>query len=477
MGTSRTGNRIVIGFLLALVLAAPGTGRAAGVLDTAAASLAATLAAGHGAGSPPLVFVASQRFLDPITGNVYPLAEPLAAAMRTALAATGAFAVTSDPQARPDLYLNGYIYRTGDHVVLGCRLVNLTDVTRAETKDVAASRYELPLDAVEEGLLQPSLKSKMLYLMQRLQARYLESGFTGVRPRVQVEPFCRQSDALYSPFPTVLQDYAREFLKASAFLAPFEGAQGRLEALARERAAGPRIVTAQTVPGAMAALCGADLYLAGTYRVGEASVELTALLASADGGVMVADSTGMPAWTVEPALLAQPQAADPGFMSALAAVSRLGASRGLKIEVFTQKGKENVHFAPGEHRVVFFRPVGRSAHVRLFLRDAGGAVTQLWPNATAKGDKPLAAGEVVSLPGPGYAKDFALTVGPAPGGELLFAFASDKPLPAPTGLTAGAHGLGHVGLDPAGLAAFYDGWAKGERARLAGDVVPIFTGK
>ncbi|MCP4687797.1 MAG: DUF4384 domain-containing protein, partial [Desulfobacterales bacterium] len=192
------------------------------------------------------------------------------------------------------------------------------------------------------------------------------------------------------------------------------------------------------------------------------------------GEVLAGHAVEIPARLVDPDLLKAPQREDPAFMADLTALdSRIGPAS-FHIALFTQKGRNNLSFGEGES-VVFYLKSERRAFAHIFNRDSAGEIYQIFPNGFFGADRVIEAHQVVTVPGPGYDKEFEFTVAGALGNEIVFVYASDEPLPEPPGSDSNFYGIRKIHLSADELQAFYARHAERGGVSLARDKIAIRT--
>jgi len=306
---------------LALVLACAST-----VLAQDIKALARDLAEGlaeayednqqEGLPKKPLVLVSANRFADPQSKNVHPFPGFLLMVLRPELGREG-FVVTDDLLAKVDLTLAGNYFVTNGKIVVACRLVAYDKARTA--RDVASTRAEMDLASAGPGWFAEDAKSKVLFLMSRLQDKAALALAMQSRPTVLIQPFGFEQGKLYSRFSDYIGQCALEFLTGSDLLLPLRPAVA--EANTRG-AAGTRNILVHG-EATVAGVAGASHTLSGGYwRMPNDMLEITASLIESSGKVLAAESVTLPASAAGKDMLALPQTEDKAFNDRLCGLER-----------------------------------------------------------------------------------------------------------------------------------------------------------
>jgi hypothetical protein len=116
------------------------------------------------------------------------------------------------------------------------------------------------------------------------------------------------------------------------------------------------------------------------------------------------------------------------------------------------------------------------AQVEIFTADADNKIFRIYPNEFTMDHAMVRAGEVTSIPADNYSSDFVFQVQGKTGNEMVFAFASDKPLPdLPQSSDTGFYGMTQVNLDIKGIKQWFSNYALQRGIFLSWDSLPIHT--
>ncbi len=184
-----------------------------------------------GKGLKPVIYVSRNYFSDPRTKATYPLSSYLAEELRTALAATGYFDVTTDADFDSVYVLTGNYHREKDQLIITCRLKKMTVSTDGQVfmLDAASAREELEKSAWDPQWFTGPIDSRMRFLMTRREEKCATDLLRLGRARVVVvEKFRFQDLGLYSPFSAYVRSTIMDHLTRSHLLVPVTPKNGRV---------------------------------------------------------------------------------------------------------------------------------------------------------------------------------------------------------------------------------------------------------
>ena len=122
-----------------------------------------------------------------------------------------------------------------------------------------------------------------------------------------------------------------------------------------------------------------------------------------------------------------------------------------------------------------FIKVSRDIHVRIYSKDSEGKILRIYPNSFVDPRRIFKAGEVTSIPDNTYDGRLKFTVAGTTGDEMVFAFASNKPLPDLPSYDAGAFGMRVMKLDVKGIKQAFMEHALGRGNFLSWDSIAVRT--
>jgi hypothetical protein len=241
-------------------------------LNDVARSIARKLSEAHKASDPgttggmkPVIYVSRNYFFDPHTKATYPLSSYLAEELRTALAATGLFDLTTDADFDSDYVLTGKYHRGKNSLIVTCRLRRMTVRPDGEkvVVDAASAREKLEKSRWDPEWFTDTMESRMRFLMARLEEKCVNDLLRKGRSQVVVEKFRFQDQGLFSPFSAYISSCVTDHLTRSKLLVPLEPKEGRIidPGSIKEK----NIVPTSTQGGSLAALSRSACSLTGTY--------------------------------------------------------------------------------------------------------------------------------------------------------------------------------------------------------------------
>jgi len=308
------------------------------------------------------------------------------------------------------------------------------------------------------------MRDRLDYLLAKLEREAAATLPCRGRARIMIHKFRLENQRTYSRFADYLDRCIIDTFASSRWFIPVENPEVHLT---RSLGRGTRnIVPGPSAAAAMASAVDADYYLTGSFwpRPG-GTMEIKAKISHSSGRVPASESVVLRTPGVDPAW----------FNPAPQAVAPSPAGE-LGVEVFTQRGADNLVFRKGEE-ITFFIRATRQVYVRLFSSNVHNQVYQIYPNDYGGHNRRFAAGEVLAVPHDGCPPGFTFKVAPPTGRETVVAIASDRPLPDLPGSVPvpGAYGMKQMGLSLGEITAWYGAYALKRGISLSRDVLPVLT--
>ena len=392
------------------------------------------------------IFVSKNYFNDPQDETTYPLSIKLSQAFQGSLHQTDFFSVTDNPKCPTGLFLSGTYHREGGQLILSVKLRSRQDLHDSTTKkfDLLATAQEILNQKYwGDDWFTPSVKGKMDYLMFCLEKKYADSQTTDQNHKLLVNSFTFEHTHLYSPFSHYISLYAKDYFSGSLAFTPVTDVEQKLKKI--QSVTTRSIVPHQTTAGTIARITNASHLIQGSYwNTASDKIEIRGELTDEQGGILASGRVRIPNKLVCQDQLKLPQADDANFMGDLEILTQSDATTPLSVELFTQKGRNNLSFAEGES-IVFYIKSNRSAYVRIFNRTPDGTIYRIFPNDYDTGQHPIPQNSVTAIPNINYNQMFEFIVEGIPGNELVFAYASEKPLDDLPGVDL-EHGMRQINL-------------------------------
>ncbi|MBF0223845.1 MAG: DUF4384 domain-containing protein [Desulfobacterales bacterium] len=427
------------------------------------------------------VFISRNYFIDPHIGNNFPFSAYLCEHLRGKLSNTGLFDVITNLSIDTNVFIIGSYYFEGDKLVLHARLRGMKQISEngiQALSDISSSTTSISKKYLPTEWFKEDVKDKMLFLMNSLENKGCDKFLTKKRPSVLVNKFKYQDTKLYSPFSDYISQFSYEYFTMSNFLNLKADVEKYLEDVKKTGKRGmekTRGILPSQKPGATAAIVsGADYFISGSYwDVSEHEIEIKAELISAQGDALAWSSIKIEKKFVNPALLDIPQKKDDQFMSDLSAFKPNEYSDNLRVEISTQKGRDNLNFRSGES-VIFLLKVNKSSYIRIINRWSNGDIYQIYPNTFDDGKIMINPGNVVAIPNKDYSQ-LNFTIGGELGNEIVIVYASDKFLPEIPGETTEFFGMRKLFYNASGIQKFYEDYAIRNGISLSKDLITIRT--
>lgn len=222
----------------------------------------------------------------------------------------------------------------------------------------------------------------------------------------------------------------------------------------------PKLVTA------LAESSGADVVITGNYWDTPEGIDLFVSMRERSGDTLLGvsrcllPSSVLPKQPSAPANLEAARLNELIFEERIAPPSAADPANGLKVEVWTDRGKGAI-YSEGEELNIMLR-VSHDAFIRLYYTDAKNQTYQIFPNSYRPEGR-VRAGTVLTIPGPD--DRFAFRVKPPFGVESLTALASHKPFKDPEGANIPAGPFQRVSQGVRGIAVVSSSGGEGETVR------------
>ncbi|HCY84493.1 MAG TPA: hypothetical protein DHV36_05095, partial [Desulfobacteraceae bacterium] len=444
-------------------------------LDDLAEQTARALVLAYGQrndGPAGTVFVGRHSFPDARSEAMVPLSLLLSEKFKTLLSGYRQFSVTDDPAADSDLRLSGNILKGDTGLTLAVALEKMEITDRGMTFNQIASVQET-LDSryCREHWFDFTMQGKIAFFLNTLVEDSLNALPQKERADIQIHRFTLRDSRYYSSFSDILNTRILDYFSGSRFFVPVMDTAARMDRL---KSGGAYIPASSKVPGTVeAAMVNAPYFLRGSFRpTTRGGVSISASLAATDGRILASASTKIPAYLTDRDTL-EPVADERSRQEIDLFEAPLGKTAGLKL--MTQKGRNNVSFKRGE-TVSFFVRSDRNVYLNIFAMDAERTIYRIFPNRFTGTNPQVLAGRVTAIPDGSYADNFSFRVEGSLGNELVFAFASDRPLPElPGSIDTGFYGMTRIGLDVKEIKQWFADHAARYGAELIWDALPMLT--
>ena len=423
------------------------------------------------------IFINSNYFNDPQDESTYPFSLKLNQAFQRSLHNTGFFSVTDNPKCFSGLFLTGAYHRDGERLMLSVKIRSNMDLKNSAIKkfDLLATAHEtLNKNYWADDWFTPSVKGKMDYLMFCLEQKYSDARTSDQNHKLLVNSFTFEHTRLYSPFSHYISQYAKDYFSGNLLFTPVTDVEQQLKKI--QSVTTRSIVPNQTTGGTIAEIAKASCLIQGNYwNTSSDKIEVHGELTDVQGEILASARIRIPTDLVCPSQLKLPQADDANFMDDLDILIDPDTTKPLSVELFTQKGRNNLSFANGES-IVFYIKSNRAAYVRIFNRTPDGTIYRIYPNDYDTGHRPIPPNSVTAVPNINYNQTFEFSVEGATGNELVFAYASEKPLDELPGVDLG-HGMRQISLTVKQIHEQYTEHAARYGYALFRDVIALRTTK
>jgi hypothetical protein len=418
-----------------------------------------------------LVYVGKHSFHDAGREAVIPLSFILSSAFTEIFSGHPEFTVTDNPSMAPDLILSGTVHQTGSGLEISAKLLkSLQQGTGQILETITFDREILDTAHCPDAWFKVDLRGKTDYFMQRLELKSLSHIPAGHRPDIVVNPFNYRNSMHYSKFSDYLNGYMLNYFSESRYFTPVKNLAKRIQS-ARTR--GIRSIGPTNKPGAAAAvLARSEYYIDGSFwPVTDHKIEIKAALNSVDGRILASEHIQINRNRIDSSWLEIDEFAGlPAHPTALN-----GPETALTVELLTDKGRTNLTYAKGEE-ITFIVKANKNVYVKLYNVDADRRIQRIYPNAFTPAQEMVRAGGVLYIPDTHYSTDFSFRVQGKTGNEIIFAVASDSPLPdLPESQDTGFHGVRKVNTDMIDIRQWFSDYARQHGINLSWDILPVKT--
>lgn len=422
-------------------------------------------------GRTSLVYIGKNSFHDAGLKSMIPLSLTLSGAFTKAFSTHPMFTVTDNPCLAPDLILSGTVHRTVSGLEISAGLLKSVPKGAGQILEtIAFDREILNTAHCREEWFDADLRGKTGYLMQRLELKGLAHVPGSRRPDLVINPFKYQNAMHYSKFSDYLNGYMLDYFSESRYFTPVKNIAKRIRA-ARTR--GIRSIVPTDKPGgAAAALARAEYYIEGSFwPVADDRIEIKAALNSVSGRILASEHILISRNKIDPSWLEIDETA--GLFPNPTAMN--GPETSLAVELLTDKGRTNLSYARGE-KISFIVKANKNVYVKLYNVDADRRIQRIYPNAFTPDQDMVRAGGVLYIPDTGYSADFSFQVQGKTGNEMVFAVASDRPLPdLPGSRDTGFYGVRKVRMDMIDIRQWFSDYARKHGIYLSWDILPVKT--
>ncbi|MBT3368674.1 MAG: DUF4384 domain-containing protein [Nitrospina sp.] len=379
----------------------------------------------------PVVFVSRNYFIDPYKETIYPFSSYLFKEMQAALTATGRFDVVDHTDVDSHLFVACAYYAEGNRLNITCHLkgdVSAEGDGELLLGNVATGGDTLAKKYWSKGWFDEDARDKMFFLLRKIEDKSCNKLMVlKDKPRVLVNKLRFQNTETFSPFSDYISQYAVDYFTKSNLLIPKSNVAEALSAYQSTKSR--NIVPVSVREGSVAAMVNASHYLDGSYwRVSPDEIEVRCILANLAGDILAGESIKIKTRLINPEWLVIPPVEKTPLIDDLSAPEVSESPTIPGVELFTQKGRDNLFFSEGEE-MLFLIKTNQPAHIRLFNRGADNRVYQIYPNAFDDGLHQSVANEVLTVPNDRYQKEFAFKVQAPFGSETVMVYASSRPLP------------------------------------------------
>lgn len=445
-------------------------------LDDLADKIANTIAEEHARSSelkkePGVVYISKKSFHDASLKAVVPLSLRLAEKFKDIFSRKHNFVVTDNPSIASDYVLSGKAYRENDSLIVTANLDKIVPIkNRLHLKTVSFDQERINKRYCQDQWFGVDLNGKTDYLMQSLEKKSLPHIPGNKRSEIVINRFKYQNSKQYTKFSDYLNGHILDYFATSRYFSPVKNVEKRLTAV---KSTGTRsIVPTKKTEATVAALANVPYYIEGSFWPNNnGDVEIKATLSSVKGEILASEHINITSSKIDSQWLELQ--ANNNFAKNLETLSN--SDTRLSIALLTQKGRNNLSFKKGEE-IIFFVKANRHVYLKIFTADADNQIFRILPNEFSSGNQMIRAGEVTSIPANNYTSDFAFQVRGKTGNEMVFAFASDKPLPdLPGSSDTGFYGMTQVNLSIGEIKQWFSSYALQRGISLSWDSLPIRT--
>lgn len=307
----------------------------------------------------------------------------------------------------------------------------------------ASAAGKILFDKCAPAWFRKNFKGTLQCLLNRLERKSLKDiAFReSKKNKLLVKKIKYKDTSFYSPFSDYVNTDTVEYFSNSLVYVPIIDPEQKLRNFRAGSTRSTRGVLPVGVgtkePEPMAAITGATCYTKGSYwPLHNNQVDIKLNLCTAAGAVICSASISADKNLVDPALFKLPQQNDTAYTQKIALMAPVKNNTPLALKVFTQQGRENLMFKKGDE-ILFYVHADKDAYLHLYNRDANGDIYRIFPNTFSNGNF-IKSEDVTIIPDKNYASGFKFKVQGRLGNEMVFAFASDHPLPDLPGKKVGA---------------------------------------
>ncbi|CCK78258.1 DUF4384 domain-containing protein [Desulfobacula toluolica] len=409
------------------------------------------------------VYIGRHNFHDAGLNAITPLGLRIFENLKSIFGKNRFFSVTDDPSAHADLILSGQYVQDHEAMVLSLDLNRLEKSSYGCRKTIIASaQAKMGLQFCRTTWFKANLKGHINFLMYRLENEAMAKRPCRNRTDVVINKFKLENKQRYSLFSDYLNDCFLDYFASSLYFSPVTHTQ---KIVTRSLTRRTRTIVATKNPEAtIASVAKVSHFISGSFWPKDnGTIEIKTTLENIDGKILAAEQTIVKAADI-----------DSDWLNPLEPEIILPPTAELFVELFTQKGRNNLSFRKGEE-IIFFAKANKPVYIKIFTSDAQQQVFRIYPNEFAKKSLLFRAGEVTSIPGAQYAADFKFEVQGKTGNEQVVAFASDRPLPDLPGSKDAVYGMKQINLSINEIADWFTDYARKRGIALSWDLLPVLT--
>ncbi len=417
-----------------------------------------------------IVYIGQNSFHDSSLKAITPFGRRVADKLKDILSETSFFTITDDPSARADLILSGHYFKDQYKIFLSVDLNQIKKTTQGmQKKHISSVQGRLEEKFCSNDLFEPDFKGYTDYLMYNLENEAAKKLPTLERTNLVIHKFKFENQKHFSKLSDYLDSYFLNYFASSIHFAPVTNTQKILE---RSLTRGKRtIVATNNSEATIASVSNAYYYVSGSFwpQSNGSSIEIKTKLSNIKGQVLASEQVLLKNNNIDKEWLKIPNQT-----TAFLPKSPESSNQELSIELFTQKGRNNLSYKKGEE-IIFFAKANKNVHVKIFTSDALQNIYRIYPNDFAKQNLIFRAGQVTSIPNNTYASDFKFEVQGTTGNEMVFAFASSKPLPDLPGSKDAVFGMKQVKLTTQEIIEWFLNYTRKRGISLSWDFLPVLT--
>jgi len=410
------------------------------------------------------LYIGTNSFHDTGLKAITPFGHRITQKLKDIFSETPLFSVTDDPSDNVAFILSGQYGTDADALVLSVDIHQIEkSLTGCRKNTISSVQGNLDLEFCDKKSLVPDVKGYTDFLMYRLEQEAMVKLPCIGRTDVMVHKFKFENKKEFSKLSEYLNGYFLDYFASSPYFSPVTHSEKKLT---RSLSMGTRtIVVTKTSEATIAAAARASHYITGSlWPRANGDIEIKTTLKNIKGDILASEQGLVKNANIDKAWLSAPEKE----------IELLPPTGILSIELFTQKGRNNLSFRKGEE-IVFFAQASKPVYVKIFTSDAEHSVFRIFPNDFEKENLIFQAGEVTSIPNNQYNSNFKFEVQGTTGKEQVIAFASDLPLPDLPGSKHAAFGMKQVNLTLKEITDFFVNYTVKRGISLSWDFLPILT--